>query len=186
MVYNGVSELLIPKTNFTVKSLNNQTLQASNHEELIAFRKEAAELNRSISGAGKLLRESKEKLDYIKLAITNYPNTDIKLLEDVRQIKLGLSECDILFFGDGIKASKEVETPPSFSNRLGNVEYQLYESTTGITNSQKENLKISNEEYQSFRLKLDPLIVKIKILEQKLEAASIPYIKGKDEKWKKE
>ena len=184
LIQNGISELIVPKTNFNVKSLNNQTLQASNNEELYSFRKETAELNRSISGSKKILRESKEKLELIKLAITNYPNTDIKLLEEVRQIKLGLSECDVLLNGDGIKASKEVETPPSFSNRLETVEYQLYESTTGVTNSQKENVKIAKDEYQSFRSKLDPLITKLKTLEQKLDAASIPYIKGKDEKWK--
>jgi hypothetical protein len=69
---------------------------------------------------------------------------------------------------------------------LGNVEYQLYESTTAITASQKLNVQISREEYQQFRLKLDPLLIQVKALEQKLIGVSIPYIKGKDEKWKKD
>jgi len=122
----------------------------------------------------------------MKIAITNYPNADIKLLENVRSIKLGLNECDILFNGDGIKASKEVETAPTFTTRLGTVAYQLYESTTGVTASQKENIKITKEEYQLFRIKLDALILQIKALEQKLDTSLIPYTKGKDEKWKQD
>ena len=186
IVKNGISELLIPKTNFKVKGLNNQVPDANSHSELTMFRKEVAELNRSTTGAEKLMREYKDKLELMKIAITNYPNADIKLLENVRSIKLGLNECDILFNGDGIKASKEVETAPTFTTRLGTVAYQLYESTTGVTASQKENIKITKEEYQLFRIKLDALILQIKALEQKLDTSLIPYTKGKDEKWKQD
>ena len=186
LVKNGISELLIPKTNFKVRGLNNQLNTLKDNSELIKFRKEVSELTRSITGAEILMREYKEKLELIKVAITNYPNTDIKLLENVRAIKLGLSECDVLYNGDGIKASKEVETPPSFTTRLGTVSYQLFESTSGVTTSQKENIKITIEEYQVFRIKLDSLILQIKSLEQQLDASGIPYIKGKDEKWKRE
>ena len=79
-----------------------------------------------------------------------------------------------------------METPPSFTNRLGTVAYQLYESTAGVTVTQKENIKITKEEYQIFRSKLDALIIQVKALEQKLDASSIPYTKGKDENWKKD
>jgi hypothetical protein len=183
---NGISELLIPKTNFKVVGLNNQVINVKDNSELIKFRKEVSELSRSISGAEVLMREYKDKLEFLKVAITTYPNADLKLLENVRAIKLGLSDCDVLYNGDGIKASKEVETPPSFASRLGNVTYQLFESTSGVTKSQKENIKITKEEYQLFRVKLDALILKIKAIEQQLDASEIPYIKGKDEKWKRE
>jgi hypothetical protein len=122
-------EMLL-SVNFSVKD----------NSELIKFRKEVSELSRSISGAEILMREYKDKLEFIKVAITTYPNADLKLLENVRAIKLGLSECDVLYNGDGIKASKEVETPPSFAGRLGTVTYQLFESTSGVTTSQKENM----------------------------------------------
>ena len=101
-------------------------------------------------------------------------------------MKLAFAECELLYYGDGLKASKEVETPPSFTNRLGTVAYQLYESTAGVTVTQKENIKITKEEYQIFRSKLDALIIQVKALEQKLDASSIPYTKGKDENWKKD
>jgi photosystem II stability/assembly factor-like uncharacterized protein len=186
LLKNGVSELVITKTDFKVKSLNSQIPNALSNSELVSFRKEVSELTRSISGAEKLMNEHKDKLEIMKLAITIYPGADIKLLEDVRKLKLAFAECELLYYGDGIKASKEVETPPSFTNRLGTVAYQLYESTTGVTVTQKENIKITKEEYQIFRSKLDALIIQVKALEQKLDASSIPYTKGKDENWKKD
>ncbi|MES2556150.1 MAG: glycosyl hydrolase [Bacteroidota bacterium] len=186
LVKDGKSESLVPKTNFKVKALNNQSLLATNKTELIQFRKEVAELSRSISGSGKLMQETTEKLNLMKTAITNYPNADIRLLEEVRAIKLGLSDCSLLLYGDGLKASREFETAPAISGRLGNVEYQLYESTTGVTKTQKDNIAIAEEEYATFRKQLDALIVRVKALETKLEAVPIPYIKGKGENWKED
>jgi len=184
LLKNGVSEMVVAKTNFRVKGLNNQSTAKPNNAELFAFRKEVSELNRSVSGSSRLMNENNDKLSLMKLAITNYPNTDIKLLEEVRAMEIAFDECEVLIYGDGLKASKEVETPPSFNSRLANVEYQLYESTTGVTASQKLNVQISREEYQVFRTKLDALIIQVKVLETKLATKSIPYIKGKDEKWK--
>ena len=186
LVKDGKSELLVPKTTFKVKALNNQTLAATNKAELMQFRKQVAELGRSISGSGKLMQETSEKLNLMKIAITNYPNADIKLLEEVRAIKLGLNDCSTLLYGDGLKASREFETTPSITGRLGNVEYQLYESTTGVTKTQKDNVAIAAEEYVVFRKQLDALIIRVKTLETKLEAVPIPYTKGNDENWKED
>jgi hypothetical protein len=161
-------------------------LAAKNAAELIAFRKTVAELNRSLSGSAKLMQETREKLDLMKHAITNYPGADIRLLEEVRLLKLQLDSCSLLLYGDGLKASKEFETSPGIALRLGTVEYQLYESTTGVTSSQRINVEIAREEYLAFRKLLDATIVATKKLEEKLAAVPIPYTKGHDELWKQD
>ena len=184
LLKNGVTEKIISETSFLVKGLNSQIKNNNENITLTNFKNEVAELNRSISGSERLMNEYKEKMEFIKLALTSYPNTDLKLLADLRNIKLALHDCEVLFYGDGIKASKEFETPPSFTNRLGNVTYQLYESTAGVTTTQKENINIVREEYQLFRSKLDLIITQLKTIEKTLDSSNIPYIKGKDEKWK--
>lgn len=184
LLKNGTLEQLVPKMNFKVNALNNQTLVATNTEELNAFRNEVAELNRSVSGASRLMSESKEKLDAMQHALVTYPNTDLKLLEETRALRLIYDECSIALWGDGLKTSKEVETVPSITGRLGLVEYMLSDNTTGVTKSQRTNKAIAQEEYLEFRKKMDAMIVRLKALEDQLEKASIPYIKGKDESWK--
>jgi len=186
LVKNGIIEKLTDKMNFQVKALNNQTLVASNTEELKEFRSEVAEINRKVSGASRLMNESKEKLDAIQHALLTYPNTDLKLMEETRALKLKYDAISIDLWGDGLKASKEFETVPSISGRLGLVEYMLSDNTTGVTNSQRSNLAIVIKEYNEFRIQLDDVIKRLKSLELKLEEKSVPYIKGKNESWKDE
>lgn len=186
MVKNGKVEQFADKVLFNVKALNNQTLIATDAKELNTFRAEVAELNRKVSGSSRLMTESKEKLTIMQHALLTYPNTDLKLMEEVHALHLLYDASSLELWGDRLKSSKEFETNPSISNRLGLVEYMLSDNTTGVTNSQRANIALVKEEYLTFRIKLDDLIVRIKAIEAKLEKSSVPYIKGKDESWKEE
>ena len=183
---DGIIKEVIANTKFNVVGLNNQTLLASNNEELKAFRKEMAEVRRSVSGAENLMKETGEKLKIVENAVRNYPGADLNLLKDVEKIKNLLLLCDLIMNGDKLKAKHQVEDTPSISDRLWTVYYQLYSNTTGITATQKLNKEIAMEDYAEFRVNLDVAVVQLSGLESKLEAAGVPYIKGKDEKWKSE
>jgi photosystem II stability/assembly factor-like uncharacterized protein len=183
---DGILKEVIANTKFNVVGLNNQTLLASNNEELKAFRKEMAEVRRSVSGAENLMSETGEKLKLVENAVRNYPGADLNLLKDVEKIKNLLLLCDLIMNGDKLKAKHQVEDIPSISDRLWAVYYQLYSNTTGITATQKLNKEIALEDYAEFRVNLDAAVVQLSGLESKLEAVGVPYIKGKDEKWKSE
>jgi photosystem II stability/assembly factor-like uncharacterized protein len=185
MLKNGNTELLVDKTPFKVKSINNHALPAKNPEELEAIRLEVSELNRLISGANRLLKETIEKSDLMEFAIKKFPNADLSLLKEIRKINLNLEKCDILMNGDKILAKKEIEFAPGMSDRLGMVEYQLYESTTNPTKTQYENLSIVKEEYEEYKLIFDKTLLELKAIEAKLELIPIPYTKYKVN-WKEE
>jgi photosystem II stability/assembly factor-like uncharacterized protein len=185
-LYNGTIEPLTPKVSFQVKGLNNQTLLAQNNSELDAFRKEIAEWNRKISGTGKLMRESNDRLTVYKQAVIGFPNADLSLLSSLRELRLQLDECNVAMYGDGIKTSKEFEDKPSISGRLGLIEYMLYENTTGVTSSQRRNLSIVENEYNVMRNVLDKAIEALNGIESKLDALGIPYTINKDKDWKEE
>jgi photosystem II stability/assembly factor-like uncharacterized protein len=184
LVKDGKVDELIPSTPFNVKGLNNQTLIAKNPEELKAFRKEVAEVNRTVSGTSKLLNETKDKLELISHVMTTYPNTDLTLLQEMRTIKLGLESCEVKLYGDGLKTSKEVETLPGLQSRLGLIEYMVYENTTGVTNSQRNQLLIVTEEYSVMRNELNSLITRLEKIEKQLENISLPYLKEGGKDWK--
>ncbi len=183
-VKDGEIKNLIEKTNFKVVGLNNQTLLASNFDELVEFRADISESKRKIDGAGRLLNETSEKLKYYEAAIKNYPNTDLTLLKEIEALKNQLEDCEVMLWGDGLKSSNEFETEPSISGRIGSVYYQTFSNTTGITQTQRDNKKIAEEEYVAFRKKLDDAIIRLKAVEEKLSEVPVPYIKGKDENWK--
>jgi len=185
-IKDGVMEQLVQKTSFNVIGLNNQTLIASNNNELTQFRKAVAETKRSLDGASKIVGETGEKIKLLEHAIKTYPNTDLNLLLEMEALKTKLDGCKVMLWGDGIKSSHEFETEPSISGRIGIVHYQLFSNTTGVTQTQRDNKAIAEEEYAAFRVILDDVIVRVKAVEKKLEAASMPYIKGKDENWKED
>lgn len=183
---DGKSTELIPRTEFKVTPLNNQTLIAKNPTDLDAFRNQVAELNRQVSGAAKLMGEQSEELNYLAKAIEQYPGTDLNWLKEVEALKLNLEECRILLYGDGLKSSLEMETAPSISSRLGITEYQLFSNTTGVTNTQKQNLRIAEEEYTVFRAQLNETIQRIDQLKDSLKKVLAPYTIGEDENWKED
>lgn len=185
LLKNGKSELLVDKTPFKVKGTNKHALPAKNPEEMIAIRKEVAELNRTISGANRLLKETTEKIELMSAAIKKYPNADLNLLQDLRKIELDLKKCNILMNGDKILAEKEIEFVPSINSRLGTVEYQLYESTTNPTKTQYDNLAIVKEEYEEFKQIFKTSVDALKVIEDKLALIPIPYTKEKED-WKKD
>lgn len=184
LLKDGKVDELVPSAPFNVKGLNNQTLLAKNPAELNAFRKEIAEVNRTVSGTGKLLNETKDKLELMSQMMTTYPNTDLTLLQEIRAIKLGLESCEIKLYGDGLKASKEVETLPGIQSRLGLIEYMVYENTTGVTNSQRNQLSIVTEEYSVLRNELNSLITRLEKIEKQLENMPLPYLKEGGKDWK--
>ena len=186
LVKNEMVELLVEKQNFTVKGLNNQTLIAKNPAELSAFRTEVAELNRKVSGSSRLMRETNEILNLLQDALINYPNADLSLMKEVKALKTVYDECSVLLWGDRLRSKHEFETSPSISDRLSMVEYQLYDNTTGVSNTHKANKAIAEEEYQLFRTKLNELIQRMELLEGKLAAVGIPYSKSRGLDWKRD
>jgi hypothetical protein len=137
-----------------------------------------------VSGTSKLLNETKDQLELISHVMTTYPNTDLTLLQEIRTIKLGLESCEVKLYGDGLKTSKEVETLPGIQSRLGLIEYMVYENTTGVTNSQRNQLAIVTEEYNMLRSELNGLITRLEKIEKLLGNIPLPYLKEGGKDWK--
>jgi chromosome segregation ATPase len=185
MIHNGQAEELIANTPFVVKGLNNQTLIAKDLFGLDEFRRAVAELNRKVSGAEKRFEELNEELGLIEKAVLNYPNTDLLLLKEIRALKVLKSELRMQLYGDELRAKHEFETAPSFTARLGMLEYQLAENTTGVSKTHKANLTMCDQEFAKFNEALKSYQARILALHQALEKAQIPYTKSRLD-WKAE
>jgi septal ring factor EnvC (AmiA/AmiB activator) len=185
LVKDGSVELLVDKQAFTVKGLNNQTLLAENPDELKAFRAEMAELNRKVSGTEKVLGETKESIELIEKALLNYPNTDLSLLKSIREMKVSLKGLELLMWGDNARSSRDFETVPSISGRLGMVGYQIYQNTAGVTKTHRSNKQIAEKQYNALRTELNEIIGELNAIESQLEGI-IPYTKNKGADWRKD
>lgn len=183
---NGKLTELIKPTSFEVELLENQMLANPNQAENLAFAQELMKLNRKVAGTSSLFGETKERLRYLKAAIIQSPNADLSLIEEVNELEEIADSIGLKLWGDGLKSSLEMETKPSIAGRVGTVEYQRYGSTAAPTQTQIDAITIAQEEYAVLRPKIDDYIKRVKVLQEKLNAAKVPYTKGNSDSFKAE
>jgi photosystem II stability/assembly factor-like uncharacterized protein len=184
MTNHSSIDTLVKKEKFSVKGLNNQTLIAANQTELDTFRNSIAELSRKIHGVNEFSKELRKSLNEIEHALINYPNTALTIKKDVDTLQLSLEACDLILNGDAIKTSHEFETEPSLNSRIELLMYQLYDNTTGVSNTQKAHHTLIQEEYQTVKSKLDELVEYYTLLESKLAKTKLPYNQSIGNSWK--
>ena len=185
MVHNGKVEELIANTPFVVKGLNNQTLLAKDQPALDAFRASVAELNLIVSCSEKRYEELNTELELIEKAVLNYPNTDLLLFTEIRELKLLKAQLREQLYGDAIRTRHEFETAPTFTSRLGMIDYQLSENTTGVSATHKANFQMVEQEYAQFKASLATYQTRVLKLHEALDKANIPYTRSRLD-WKKD
>ena len=186
LVSNQGIDTLVKQHSFKVKALNNQTLVSKNPEELNAFRKEVAEVNRKVSGVGEIIKEFTTQLGLVEAALLNYPNTDISMLRKVKSLRLGIDSCKLIMYGDELLTKHEFESAPSMTGRLGMVEYMLYDNTAGVTNTHRANLETVKAEYSVVSAQIKRLLSVFYLLEENLAQVPIPYTKSRGLAWKED
>ena len=106
-------------------------------------------------------------------------------METIRSMKVTYKDLEVKMWGDDARSSRDFETVPSISSRLGMVGYQLYQNTTGVTNTHRANKNIAEKQYKELKTKLNQILSYLNAVEKKLEGI-IPYTKSKGEDWKKD
>lgn len=186
LVSNKGIDTLVKQHVFNVKALGNQTLIAKNPEELNAFRKEVAEVSRKVSGVGEIIQEFVTQLGLVETALLNYPNTDVRLLKEVKALSLGLDSCKLIMYGDELLTKHEFESAPSMTGRLGMVEYMLYDNTAGVTNTHRSNLAAVKEEFTGVSSRIKQMLSTFYGIEEQLALVPIPYTKSRGLLWKED
>jgi len=155
-------------------------MPAKNRKAKADFQREVTELNRSIEGAGHLLREMNNKMRHIKKAIEMVEAPSANLLEPYLALKKNLDDLSTQMYGDAIKSKLDIDQPPTPSSRLGWISYEQKYSTSEPTETHRQSLAIAREEFGPILKALQKLAtVDIEALEKMLEDADAPYTPGR-------
>lgn len=171
---NGVFEKLADPVAFEVEALENSTLDRQMASNL-TFKNEVRQLRRSLRGSAEEHTELDKKLKHIKHAIQGYPNADVQWMNDVKILEQTSHEVQIKMWGDSHKSSRDVETIPGTGERIENIVWNTWYSTSNPTNTNKEQFDLAKEEYVGIRAGLDKIRAGVKALESKLDSNNIPY-----------
>jgi photosystem II stability/assembly factor-like uncharacterized protein len=175
---NGVFTKLVDAVSFEIKALENSSL-ARQTDKNMAFKKDLAELRRQFRGTASILNEVKNRLNFIKAAIQNYPGVDLTWMEEVKKLEKLHHDISISMWGDSHKTSRDVEDGPATGNRIETAVYQCWYSTSDPTSTQKEQYAIAKEEYGTIKSEVNSFKVRVEALEEKLNEKGIPYTPGR-------
>ncbi len=182
----GETMVLAGPVPFNAKVLNNTTLPAPDRAALVAFQKEVSNVARKVQGAEKYAEELQERLTSMLQAVHQTPGASPELQHEVLQALNQTNDLLFLLHGTEPKASRE-EVPPAqvpLMERLSNIIYAHWSSTSAPTSTHRRSLEILQEEFPPVISHLRQLgEVKLKDLENRMELAGVPYTTGRLPVW---
>ncbi len=183
----GMYKQLGADQSFVVKQLNNTTLPATDRKSMIAFQRKVADRVRTINATTNYVSVLLDKILKIKQTVLDLPTARPELMKEVQRIEKELDKMIFAFEGLEPKASFE-EIPPhelAINERVQYIMWTHYSSTSAITQTEKEQLAIIEEQVPPLIEKLKKIATEdIVKLEKQLDAIGAPWTPGRLPEWK--
>ncbi len=133
IVENGVESPLAGPVPFSASVLGNATLPATDRKALAAFHRRVMEVQRVGIGAQKYAAEMDERLQVLEKTMLVTPNLDPALRTQLNALRERLRSIDRTLNGDKSISSRNGVQPPSVLERMQEVAYGMWNSTSGPT-----------------------------------------------------
>jgi photosystem II stability/assembly factor-like uncharacterized protein len=183
---NGKISLLTEPKSFSCKFLENRTLPAENHDELIAFQLKSQELIRSAYGTYQWAKELKQRMQYLRQVLYRTPGTTPEMMVRARDIDRKIDDLLYKFEGREAPASAE-ENPPApvpLRARISSLSFARWRSTSAVSQTEQRLYDILKEEFPPVLQDLKALYQNdILKLENELEEMKAPWTPGRIPKW---
>jgi photosystem II stability/assembly factor-like uncharacterized protein len=177
---DGVLTEMVPAQPFTLRSLNLNTLTATDKKAYDDFCKKVNELRRNAGAASEYRNELHHKLKYIRPALLETPAAPSSLTESVQRAQEKINNVSVKLFGDGAIAKREFETVPSINDRIGNIESGMWSTTTAPTGTYMKSFDIASKQLQGAIAELKSIAADISAIEKQLDALKAPWTPGRN------
>jgi len=181
LINKGVFEKLVDKKSFKVKRLINTTLPALNEEELKTFYTDLTELGRINWGTNSYFSELTKKVNSLQIVALKTPNISKEIITKLAKIDNQLKDIHWQLNGERSRASYEeaIPAPMAINKRLNKIIYLHNQSTSAISQKQRDGYVVIKE-------KLIPIIDELKALnnqvikiENTLDKQKAPWTSGR-------
>jgi len=170
---------------FQVIVAGQEKMSISDRAALVEFQQKAARLQRGVNGALEVANALKPRLAAIKRAIAETPSLPERLQEDATVLDKRTNEILRGLRGDSAARQRNMNTPPSISERVGYIVGSQRMSTASPTQTQLNQYSAAAQEFGAVLAQLHQLIeVDLAKLEKQLEAAGAPWTPGRIPEWK--
>jgi len=177
---NGIATLLTEPVTFSVKSLANTTLPATDRASKVAFQKDMAALEAKAKICMSLIGDMNNKLKYIKQAAIRSEQSLGTFSKEIIDIELAIKNITIALTGDPLKTKLDINQLQSPINRIGNINGEQKYSTSKPTQTHIDSYAIAKKEIDAAKEKLEVVYnVTLKQLEDQLIKSGAPYTPGR-------
>jgi hypothetical protein len=182
---DGVMTALAQPQDFQVFVAGQEGMMASDRAALVEFQQKVARLQRAVQGALEAANALKPRLALIRRALLDTPGAGDKLLDDASALDKRTSDILRALRGDNALRSRNINLPPSISERVGDIVGAQRLSTARPTQTQINQYTAAAQEFEQTLAQLRQLINgDLATLEKQMEAAGAPWTPGRIPEWK--
>jgi hypothetical protein len=132
-----------------------------------------------------VIGQTRTQLQLLRRALDETPAADPALRQEVRALELRLTDLATELSGDQTIESRSEPGPVSITDRIQNVIGGSWSSTAPTTGTHRRDYEIAAQAFGQWLPKLRQLVdVDLKALQQKAEAAGVPWTPGRVPEWK--
>jgi photosystem II stability/assembly factor-like uncharacterized protein len=178
---NGVMRKINDSIGLKAEVLNITTLPAASREELVSFQKQVSHLILNMTAAEKTASHLLTNVRQMKQTLLYIPNAPEELMASTREAELNLIDLLFEFNGREARASSE-ELPPGpvpLNERLNSIVYTHWTSTSGVTQTQRNNFQILSEEYPVLKNLVEKLNETVRNIQSELDKIGAPWTPGR-------
>jgi photosystem II stability/assembly factor-like uncharacterized protein len=179
MVFDGeVTQLAGPKP-FIIKLLNQASLPARDLADNHAFCRKVSDITKILSGTNDRVRKIRSRTADALKAVYDMPSPVGSMIKELHALEQSLSPINIALNGDRTKASREMETTPSINDRIGTIEYAIWNSTSDVPKTYKDSYDIAVKQHAKLLPLIGELEDKLNAIESQLDKNKAPYSDGR-------
>jgi photosystem II stability/assembly factor-like uncharacterized protein len=182
---DGVLTSLGQAQEFQVIVEGQDRMSSADREALVDFQQKVARLQRAVQGAQATANALKPRLVAIRRALLETPAAPEKLLDDAAALDKRTNGILRALQGDQALRQRNMNLPPSISERVGDIVGSQRMSTSRPTQTQINQYTAAAQEFETALNQLRQLIEgDLARLEKQMEAAGAPWTPGRIPEWK--
>jgi len=182
---DGLITPLAQPQEFQVVVEGQERMTPADRIALVEFQQKVARLQRAVQGSLEAANALTPRFVAIRRALLETPNAPENLLADASALEKRKNEILRALRGDQALRQRNINLPPSISERVGSIVGSQRMSTSRPTQTQTDQYAAAAQEFEATLNQLRQLIeTDLARLEKQMEAAGAPWTPGRIPEWK--
>ncbi len=179
-VVDGTETVLPEEITFNTVVLNNSSLPPSDRIALSSFQQKVSDLSRTANGASQACEDLTDQVKIIRDVLKATPGSTESFLKQTRDLLDKLEAISIKLDGDPLLAKRNMNQTPSITERINDVVWSIYGSTSAPTQTMEDAWKLCREALLPILQDLKRIQeTDIRMLQDELERLGAPWTPGR-------